>query len=448
MKLGTEASDVGWDLTGTTVAVFGLGKIGLPLAAVLAESGAEVLGVDIDESVVDTVNDGRTPVNEPGLADLIGKYGGSEIEATTDGRVAARSASVMIVLVPTILTDDDQPALDPVIDAARTIGDGVESGDLVVLESTVPPGTTGGIFLEAIESTADVSADEFGVAHCPERTSSGQVIEDLTKSYPKIVGGVDAESTATAASFYRTFNEPGVIEMSGAMAAEAVKVFEGAYRDVNIGLANELAVVCEEWGLDSAEVFEAANTQPYCDIHEPGIGVGGHCIPVYPHFVIGRATDTSLLETARSVNDGMPNHAVERLESALVGAGVDLSDARVLILGVTYRAGIDEIRYAPAVDAIAALLDTGADVYAHDPILDDSTIAETGATAARAPTAIDDLDAVLLATGHESYHDVDLGVLRSRMRTPVLIDGRAFFDRNEVEGFRYLRIGDGSTGRS
>lgn len=436
------------DLSETTVAVYGLGKMGLPLAAVLADQNADVLGVDIDDSVVAAVNEGRSPVDEPGLQKRVAEYGGSRLEATTDGEEAAREAEVMIVLVPTVLDEESSPALGPVLDVAETIATGVNRDDLVVLESTAPPGTTEGVFREAVEPDNLTAGKDFGLAHCPERTSSGRVIRDLTESYPKIVGGIDEASTRRAASLYRVFNEPGVVEMNSATAAEAVKVFEGVYRDVNIALANELGKACEEWGLDATEVFRAANTQPYCEIHDPGIGVGGHCIPVYPHFVIDRANKTPLLETARDVNDQMPAHAVRILESLLAGEGVDIAGANILVLGLTYRPGVRELRYAPALDVIERLNETGATVYAHDPLLEDGTIRDCGAEPVPSPASVEKLDSVVLATGHETYGDLDLDRLRDGMRTPVLVDGRDFFSHDAIEGFRYAAIGDGTHRRA
>lgn len=436
----TSSVQEGMELSETTVAVYGLGKMGLPLAAVLADYGADVRGVDVDSDVVEAVNSGVSPVeNEPGLPELVGEHGGHSLEATTDGVDAARSAEVMIVLVPTLVDEDHEPDLGPVLEVASDVRHGVEEGDLVILESTVPPGTTAGEFAEAVEPESMEAGEDFGVAHCPERTSSGRVIEDVTESYPKIVGGVDDDSTRLAASLYRQFNEPGVIPVGSATAAEAVKVFEGVYRDTNIALANELAKACEEWGLDAGEVFAAANTQPYCDIHDPGIGVGGHCIPVYPHFVIDRAEDTPLLRTSREVNDGMPAHTVDTLESLLEGRGRSLDGASVLVMGLTYRPGVRELRFAPAVDAIEVLRDRGARVYAHDPLLSKEEVEELGAEYAEVEDA--EVDAVLLATGHDEYGDVDLDALEQNVESSVFVDGRRFFEPEEMEAFVYAAVG-------
>ncbi len=444
MAVHTNADQSGFSLGNTTVSVFGLGKMGLPLAAVLADHGATVIGVDIDPKIVDAVEAGQSPVaNEPGLSELVSDYGGSRLSATTDGENAVSEAGIHILLVPTVVDDDHEPILDPVLSAAEDIRAGISEGDLVVLESTVPPGTTDELLVPAVTpDNRDLTPGvDFSVAYCPERTSSGRVIKDLTESYPKIVGGIDAESTDTAAAFYRAFNKPGVIEMGSTTEAEAVKVFEGVYRDVNIALANELAKACEQWGIDSHTMFDAANTQPYCEIHDPGVGVGGHCIPVYPHFVTNQYSETPLLETARDVNLSMPAHTVDRLETKLASHGIELDDASVLVLGLTYRPGVNELRYAPSLDVIDLLRDAGSDVSAHDPLLDDETISELGATPVTEPTATTGIDGIVLVTGHEQYADLNIAALRDAVDTPVFVDGRAFFDADQLSTFDYAAVG-------
>ena len=444
MSIYTDSGGSSFSLGDVTVSVIGLGKMGLPLAAVLADRGATVMGVDINPEVVSAVENGESPVsNEPGLPDLVASYAGERLSATTDGEAAVSEADVHILLVPTVVDDNHKPILDPVLSAAESISAGVSAGDLVVLESTVPPGTTDELLVPAVtpDDRALEPGTDFGVAYCPERTSSGRVIKDLTESYPKIVSGIDAASTQAAAAFYRAFNEPGVIKTESTTEAEAVKVFEGVYRDVNIALANELAKACEQWGINAHSVFDAANTQPYCNIHQPGVGVGGHCIPVYPHFVTNQYAETPLIETARAVNTSMPSHTVDRLNDKLAANGVDLAKASVLVLGLTYRPGVEELRYAPALDVIDLLLHTGVDVSAHDPLLDPETIAEFGAMPVADPTAADGIDGIVLATGHEEYAEIDIAALREAVRTPVFVDGRNFFDAEQLSAFDYTAIG-------
>ncbi|USS41017.1 nucleotide sugar dehydrogenase [Thermococcus aggregans] len=260
-----------------TIAVYGLGKMGLPLAAVFAEHGANVIGVDINEKVVEMINNGENHIKEePGLSELVERnVKAGRLKATTDGVWAAKQTDVMIILVPTLTDDRGNLKLEPVYDVARKIAKGLKKGDIVITEATMPPGTTES--LVPILEESGLKLGEFGLAHAPERTMTGTAIRDITGQYPKIVGASDEKTLEAVIGIYETINKKGVIPMSSIKAAEAVKVFEGVYRDVNIALANELALWCEEHGLDALEVFEAANTQPYCHLHMPGAGVGGHC---------------------------------------------------------------------------------------------------------------------------------------------------------------------------
>ncbi|WP_297486561.1 nucleotide sugar dehydrogenase [Thermococcus sp.] len=260
-----------------TIAVYGMGKMGLPLAAVFADHGANVIGVDINERVVEAINRGENHIKEePGLDELVRRnVEAGRLKATTDGVWAAKQADVMVILVPTLTDERGNLKLGPVYDVAEKISQGLEKGDIVITEATMPPGTTES--LVPILEKSGIKLGDFGLAHAPERTMTGTAIRDITGQYPKIVGASDEKTLEAVIGIYETINRKGVIPMSSIKAAEAVKVFEGVYRDVNIGLANELAMWCEEHGLDALEVFKAANTQPYCHIHMPGAGVGGHC---------------------------------------------------------------------------------------------------------------------------------------------------------------------------
>lgn len=356
-----------------TFAVYGMGKMGLPLAISYAEAGGKVIGVDIDAHVVETLNQGVNHIEgEPGLPELVPKHAKrGTLRATTDLVQAARDADVMVIIVPTLLQADNVPDLSIVESVCRCIGKGLKRGDLVIQESTLPPGSTEKVLRPALEQESGLRAGvDFGIAFCPERTLSGRALADIQGAYPKVVGGVDSQSTEAAAGIYEAVNQKGVITVSGATEAEAVKVFEGVYRDVNIALANELALACEEMGIDAREVFAVANTQPYSHIHEPGCGVGGHCIPVYPYFLIhGVSTPTPLLQAARRVNDAMPAHTVDLVAAELAARGGSLAKSSVLVVGITYRQGVRETRFSPAIDVINRLLAAGATVDIHDPLI-------------------------------------------------------------------------------
>ena len=410
------------------VAVYGLGKIGLPLASVIADETGNVVGADIDESVVETVNRGAVPdrINEPDLPDLLSRtVGYGELRATTDLRTAAREAAVHVVVVPTRLSDDGTADLDAVEAVIREVGAGLTPGDLVCIESTLPPGATADVVRPALVHESGLDPDEFGVAFCPERTSSGRAIEDIRGAYPKVLGGVDEESRRAATVLYETINASGVIPVADATTAEAVKLFEGIYRDVNIALANELARFTDALGADVIDAIEAANTQPYCDIHRPGAGVGGHCIPYYPLFLANAIdADAPLIRTARTVNDSMPAFMVDRLEEGLRDADRTLAGSTVLVCGVTYRPGVPETAETPAKPAIEALSARGADVLVADPMLDDEAVAQFGGTPV-ALSAIPDCaaDAAVVVTDHEEFEACDWDAVGGD-EPMVVVDGR------------------------
>jgi nucleotide sugar dehydrogenase len=422
------------------IAVVGLGKMGLPLAAWYASRGHHVTGCDINPDVTAAVNRGESPiVHEPGLAEMVrDAVAAGRLCAVADTATGVGDAETVIVLVPLGIDADHQPdyrALDAAFDA---IGAGLAPGALVILETTVAVGDTRGRFLPLLERGGRRLGRDFSLAFSPERLQSGTVFRDLL-AYPRVVGGVDAESGRRAAAFYHDNFGVEVRLLRDAEAAEFCKLAESVYRDVNIALANELARYAERHGVDVREVFPAANSQPQSHLHQPGIGVGGHCIPVYPYLLIGRTPHDTLATAARRVNDAMPAHAADMLADALGG----LAGRRVLILGVAYRPGVKEAAHSPAL-ALAAELETrGASVFAHDPLYTPDELAALGL----APLAIEPpptVDAVVLQTAHAPYRALDFA------RFPglrVVLDGRAALDPVSVAtaGITYLAVGRGDS---
>jgi UDP-N-acetyl-D-mannosaminuronic acid dehydrogenase len=422
------------------VAVYGLGKMGLPLASVFAETCRNVVGADIDPDVVATVQNGGCHVKrEPGLDSLVADVvDDGSLRATTEPRDAAREASVHVVIVPTPITDEKEPDLAILETVIGDIATGLNKGDLVLIECTVPPQTTEKRVFERLTKESGLERGEFGVAFCPERTSSGRALKDIRGAYPKVVGGVDEESARAARVIYDTINSEGVLTVSDATTAEAVKLFEGLYRDVNIALANELAKFTDELGIDVREAIETANTQPFCHIHDPGPGVGGHCIPYYPYFLIKPfETPSPLLSTAREVNDSMPLFTVSKVNEGLESQGIAIEDSKVVVLGLTYRPGVEEIRASPSIRITHELTDLGAEVYAVDPLLDTFDAFDAQ------PVDQEELydlgaDAVVLVTPHEEFETIQWEKLDTDTDGPsVLIDGRATLDHLQLESWTY-----------
>jgi len=436
------------------VAVVGLGKIGLPLAVQYARRGHRAIGCDINPRVVDMINSGCSHVaEEPELASAVPMLVRQGLlSATTETAQAVAKAGFVVVIVP-VVVDQQHRADFAWIDAATSaIGTGLQSGTLVIYETTLPVGTTAGRFRSSLERSSHLKAGkDFLLAYSPERVSSGYIFRDL-QNYPKIVGGINEPSTDAAVTFYRAVLDAEIIPMSSTNDAEFVKLIETTYRDVNIALANEYARYADLHGLDAASAIAAANTQPYSHIHLPSVGVGGHCIPVYPYFLLQdlledemeqailRPAHLLLPRTARQVNDAMAEYAVQRIE-AEIGS---LVKQEVLMLGVAYRGGVRETAFSSAQLLAQALQRHGAVVYVDDPLYSSSELSEMGYTPLP-ESRKQAVRAIVLQAEHAQYREFDFGEFTG---CEVLLDGRRAFDRRAVEavGIRYLAIGDGRYG--
>ena len=422
------------------VAVYGLGKMGLPLAGVFADVTGNVTGVDIDAGRVEAINRGECPVSgEPGLPELVaGAVSAGELRATTDDVAAATAASVHVVIVPTTVRENGLANLSTLREVVGVIGSGLGPGDLVLVESTVPPQTCTDVVLPLLERESGLEPGQFGLAFCPERTKSGRALRDIEGAHPKVVGGVDGESARAARLIYEQVTDNEVHLTVDATTAECVKVFEGIYRDVNIALANEFARFADDLAVDVREAIDVANTLSVCDIHDPGVGVGGHCIPYYPYFLLSAfGRDAPLIRTARAVNDGMPMFAVRKLRRGLENRGLSIVDARVLVLGVTYRPGVAETRKSPAWTITQSLAEAGATVFAVDPVVDDLSAFPVRETSLSAVPTLD-LDGVVLVTAHEEFDAIDWDDLDDL----VVVDGRDALDGDSM-GHDVYTIGRG-----
>ncbi len=421
-----------------TVAVVGAGKMGLPLAAQFAGHGWDVIAVDVQQAVVDAINAGRSHIgDEPGVAELVADaHAAGRLRATLDGAAAAAAADVVVLIVPVMLDANHQPDYGYMDAAVAAIAPGVHAGSLVIFETTLPVGDTRTRFAPQLEAVTGLRAEEdFLVAFSPERLYSGAALRNLA-TYPKLVGGLGPRSAARAAAFYDSVLDAEVVEMSSAEAAEFSKLADTTYRDVNIALANEFAAYADRIGVDIREVISAANSQPYSHIHQPGLGVGGHCIPVYPHFLLSRAPELSIVARSREVNDGQIDIALDEIRSR-VG---ELDGVSVLVLGLTYREGVHELAYSRALPLIDALRAAGATVSAHDPLLTDEEIRARGAEP-YAWASTSDVQAIVTQTADARWRDLDAAWFP---RLAVLIDGRNSLSALALpRGVTYRGIGTG-----
>ncbi|ESP86898.1 nucleotide sugar dehydrogenase [Candidatus Halobonum tyrrellensis] len=402
----------------TDVCVHGLGHVGLPTAAVLAHEGYDVCGFDVDGSRVERIR-GDDPAVD-GSAEL-----SAFVREALDGSLRVStdpaSAAVHVVCVPTPLADGPEPTADlSMVEAAgRTVADLLRAGDAVVLESTVPPGTTVGPFADALAGSGLAVGDDFRLAYAPETVAPGNVLAEL-RANDRVVGGVDDASAAAARDLYAGFTDGEVRVAASPTAAEFAKLAQNTYRDVNIALANEFARAAAAYDVDARDTIALANAHPRVDIHSPGPGVGGHCIPVDPWFLAAGA-DMELVRRARAVNDGMTEYVAELVADALGDRSPD--GARVAVCGVAYKPGVADARNSPGRRVGQVLEAGGTDVTYHDPF-----VAAADVTT-HLESALSGADAAAFTTGHGRYAEVDPERAAAAMDGTGAVDAVGVLDR-------------------
>ena len=400
-----------------TIGVIGLGYVGLPLAVEFAEAGERVVAVDIDEAKIAAIEAGVSYIEDISSERLQAVL--DSIEPWSHFAPLAR-ADVVLICVPTPLTPNREPDLEPLLGAARALSHVVQHGQLVILESTTYPGTTREQLVPLLERHGLKVGDGLNVAFSPERVDPGRTNFTM-RNTPKVVGGVTPECTQRAAAVYSRVCEK-VVRVSSPEVAEMTKLLENIFRSVNIALVNELAMLAERMKIDIWEVIDAAATKPYGFMRfDPGPGMGGHCLPVDPFYLTWRAREfdmsTEFIELAGKINQQMPYYCVERIEQALNDAEKPVKASRILILGASYKGGVGDIRESPALKIMEVLRDRGAIVSYNDPYV--PTLAQFGLESVDLDSALQTADAVILVTAHPG---IDYGEVLER--SPVLVDLR------------------------
>jgi nucleotide sugar dehydrogenase len=417
------------------VTVIGLGYVGFPLACAIAKSNNyEVYGLDTDKKRVDKINMRISPVEDKQAEEDIKIV---TIHATTEEDILKKSKFI-IVCVPTPINEERKPDLTPVIQATEAILRNLQKGQIIILESTVNPGVCEENILPILERNGLKGGVDFELAHCPERINPGDPKWNVY-NINRNIGGLTKEGTHKAANFYRSFLNAEINEMSSLKTAEATKIVENIFRDVNIAYVNELAQSFDKLGIDVYEVINGSSNKPFAFMpHYPGCGVGGHCIAVDPYYLIEYAEKNGfehrLLKTARNINNSMPHYTVQKLVDGLKFLGIDIKGAKVGLLGLSYKANVGDMRESPALEIKKELLELGADVLCCDPYCN-----------GHAPTLIKEIVencvGIILATNHREFMKVtDWGNIK------LIVDGRNCLDMSDIksQGIIYKGIGRGS----
>ena len=427
------------------IGVIGLGYVGTAVAAAFAKAGFRVIGVDVKMDRVGAINAGRVPFagKEPDLPELlIEVVGNGRLSATTNYE-ALREADVVLIDVETPVTPDHRPSFFSLVSACEALGSVLKEGALVIVESTVAPGTTMSLVAPLLEKASGRILDEgFHLGHSPERVMPGRLLLNL-ETMPRVCGGSSKTATAAMIALYSSIVHAD-LDATDCVTAELTKAAENTYRDINIALANEVAMLCESAGADFRQVRDLINKCPGRAMLIAGAGVGGHCLPKDP-WLLGHGApreQTRLLATARAVNEEMPIHAARLVESGLSDVGILLHEARICVLGYSYLPNTDDARNSPTAPLVAYLQERGADVTIHDPWHQefDTDLWD----------AVRGTHAVVLMVAHDAYIPLDLARLKRELETAVLVDGRHMVEAEAAveHGFVFRAIGRPSAGNA
>ena len=419
-----------------TVTVVGLGYVGLPVACLCAIHNYNVFGTDIDKNKISLIEKGICPIKDEYLENQFNKVK-NKIKATTDIEEAVSQSDIIIICVPTPVDKNHSPDLTSLKSAVTSVSNAMKESALIIIESTIFPGTIGEVVLPILEKA---NTKKFYLAHCPERIDPGNknfTIENI----PRVVGGINKESAVKAYEFYKEIINADIIQLSSVKAAEATKIMENTFRDINIAFINEMAMSFDKAGIDILEVIKGASTKPFAFMpHYPGSGVGGHCIPVDPYYLIEKAKQIGFnhefLSLARKINENMPSYAVELLENELKKINKQIKKAKVGILGIAYKADVDDIRESPALKITNILKAKGVDAFIFDPyVKKESNVKDLNELLQKS-------DYIILATGHKEFKYINPIKLKDN-NIKIIIDGRNCLDKEKIKnlGIAYHGIG-------
>ena len=430
------------------IAIYGLGYVGASIASVWLRAGAHIIAVDKSLDVLENARRGRTHVPEPGVNEAFTKgLAEKRFEVYKDPVKASHDSYFKMICVPVSIANESTD-LTALKEVAAAVGKGLKKGDAITLNSSVPPGTTEDIVIPILEKISGFKVEtDFYMIYSPERIYEGRAIEDIEERYPAIVSGAGHKSVEVGVRLYSLVFKKGAIAMSNIKTAETEKLLEGVYRDVNIALANEVAKFCEKLGVDFWEVREASNSQPFCQIHKPGIGVGGACIPVYPQFILQTAAkmkiNCNITRLSRTVNDSMPAYSVKQAIKLLNGKK-NIAGSIVTLLGLAFRGGVSDTRFSPTYKVIEELQKLKVkEIRIHDPLARSeslsSKVGENVTLTSHLNEAVKGTNLVMLIADHPEYRSLTADKLE---KAPVY-DGRGMLNRSKFDSTKFDTIGVG-----
>ena len=425
------------------IAVYGLGHVGSPLASAWLRAGAHLIGVDSSSEVLKNARKGRTHIYEPGVNEAFSKgLKEKRFHLYSDPIKASQDSHFKLICVPVLLTSSFSADLSAVKQVTTAIGQGLKKGDVVSLNPSVPPGTSEDIVIPLLEEESGLKVEQdFYMVYNPERIYEGRAIEDIEVRYPAIMAGAGVKSLEIGAKLYSLVSRRGVLKIGNMRTAEAEKLLEGVYRDVNIALANEMAKFCEKAGVDFWVAREAANSQPFCHIHKPGAGVGGACIPVYPQFILHAASasgvECKIISLGRNVNDSMPAYCVEQAMKLIDVA--DVPKCIVALLGLGFRGGVSDTRLSPTYKVIEELKKLKVkEIRVHDPfITSDPNLPHDIMLTSNLSKAAKNAHLVILVSDHAEYRNIT----NEDLNGAAIYDCRGTLDRSRFAALRFASIG-------
>lgn len=411
--------------------IIGLGYVGLPLAILADSKGYEVTGIDINENLIKNLKEGKAHINFGDNKNLLLN---SNIRFTTKYE-SIQDSDITLISVSTPVTKENEPDLFNLISVINMIKERISNDHLIIIESTVYPGTCEDI----IKPLLDKTGENYLLAYCPERIRPGDKTWDI-KNIPRIIGGINYISTKKAMNFYNSIIEAEIKEVSSIKIAEASKILENTFRDVNIAFINEMAKSFDKLGIDIKETIDAASTKPFGFLpHYPGVGVGGHCIPIDPHYLISKAKsegfDHEILKLSRNINDSMPSYAVGLFENELSKLNYQIINSNVGILGLSYKGNVNDLRESPSLEIIKILKEKEANIFTYDPLLKNES------TENSLSDLIEKVDYIILATDHNEFKKINALMFKGKIK--IIIDGRNMLDKTEIQdmGIIYKGIG-------